>query len=254
MAYTTIPVEIWTIVQHYVPINPVLYQKLLALCRASRAVFISDALWQPLTPVDEYSQLAAKFFERIGRMGEQDQQATYESWRALLLNQLDSAINVEARIMPPDLALVRALTYYDHLLAARLRRGVQPLTDTWMLAKACNPKWLSDRCFVSALVQLAPMVLEILPTFADDPVVTKIALSLQGFALKFCSEAIRNDKKLVLAAVENDGMSLLYASPALQTDKEVVLAALRNNDDAIAYASRRLLEDPDIQAYMSSIT
>lgn len=250
MAYTTIPVEIWTIVQHYVPINPVLYQKLLAVCRASRAVFISDALWPPFTPVDEHSDLAAKFFERIGRMSKQDQHATYDSWRALLQDQPGPPIEVESRELPPDLALVRARTYYDQLLLARLRRGVQPLTDTWMLAKACNPKWVSDRYFVSALVQLGPRILEILPTFADDPVVTKIALSLEGFALKFCSEAVRNDKKLVLIAVQNDGMALLYASPALQRDKEVVLAALRNNDNAIEYASPRLLEDPDIQVYI----
>ena len=51
------------------------------------------------------------------------------------------------------------------------------------------------------------------------------------------SEAIRGDKKAVLAAVKQESCALEYASAALQNDREVVLAAVNRNSCALRYAS-----------------
>ena len=96
-----------------------------------------------------------------------------------------------------------------------------------------------------------------------------------GQALKFASEALRNDKEVVLAAVKQNGYALHFASEKLKNnkdfvldcikqhphfsytigrltstiskqlsnDKDVIMAAVNNYGLALEYASERLKDD-----------
>ena len=49
-----------------------------------------------------------------------------------------------------------------------------------------------------------------------------------------------NSKEDVLKIVKNDGFALRFASERLKDDKEIVLEAIKNNGLALAYASNRV--------------
>ena len=59
-------------------------------------------------------------------------------------------------------------------------------------------------------------------------------------ALEHASDALRNDRQLVLEAVRQNGLALEYASDALRNDREVVDGAVRQNGTALAYAGEAL--------------
>ncbi len=46
-------------------------------------------------------------------------------------------------------------------------------------------------------------------------------------ALQYASEALKNDKEVVLAAIMQYAYALQYASEALKNDKEIVLVTAR---------------------------
>ena len=52
------------------------------------------------------------------------------------------------------------------------------------------------------------------------------AAAKSGWALKYASEELKNDKEVVLAAVAQYGYALEYASNDMKNDKEVVMAAV----------------------------
>jgi hypothetical protein len=56
-----------------------------------------------------------------------------------------------------------------------------------------------------------------------------------GTCLRFCTEEMRNNKELVLAAVEYDGRSLAHASLRLQSDRQIIEVALEQNGMALQY-------------------
>lgn len=64
--------------------------------------------------------------------------------------------------------------------------------------------------------------------------------------LKFASEQLKDDKKVVLLAVKGNGMALKFASDTLKDDEEVVMTAILENSFAIHRASIRLQNDPTI--------
>jgi hypothetical protein len=72
------------------------------------------------------------------------------------------------------------------------------------------------------------------------------AVKRDGYALKFASEELRNDKEVVIAAVGykgtflRHGRALKYASEELRNDIDVVRAALSQSWDAVNYASRQI--------------
>lgn len=68
-------------------------------------------------------------------------------------------------------------------------------------------------------------------------------------ALKYASKELRNDKQLVLMAVENtskSGQALQYASLELRNDKEVVMAAVLHSNETLQYASEELRNDREV--------
>jgi phosphoglycolate phosphatase-like HAD superfamily hydrolase len=63
------------------------------------------------------------------------------------------------------------------------------------------------------------------------------AVSRYGCALAFASESLRSDREIVLTAVRQDGIALAFASQNLRADYTVVLEAIQQCNDAIEYAS-----------------
>ena len=64
-------------------------------------------------------------------------------------------------------------------------------------------------------------------TLRNDRDVVLTAVQQNGRSLQYASETLRNDRDVVLAAVEQNGYSLEYASSDLKADRAVVLAAMR---------------------------
>ena len=58
-------------------------------------------------------------------------------------------------------------------------------------------------------------------------------------ALGYASEELRNDRGIVLAAVEQDGRALVYASDELRNDRGIVLAAHGGNKIAMRCSTLR---------------
>lgn len=65
----------------------------------------------------------------------------------------------------------------------------------------------------------------------DDRGIVLIAVQNQGYALNYASKRLQGDKEIVRIAVRQDGLLILYASHQLQHDKDVVLDSLLQCDE-----------------------
>mmetsp|Transcript_10855 Transcript_10855/g.17914 ORF Transcript_10855/g.17914 Transcript_10855/m.17914 type:complete len:465 (+) Transcript_10855:63-1457(+) len=81
-------------------------------------------------------------------------------------------------------------------------------------------------------LQVAPT-----PVKDDRDLVLEILRDSWGHALQYASQAIQNDREVVLQAVQFDGAALQYASDELRSDTEVVLFACKQTWKALAFAS-----------------
>jgi hypothetical protein len=77
----------------------------------------------------------------------------------------------------------------------------------------------------------------------DDKDVVLAAVQKHWGSLERATERLRDDKDVVLAAVQNDGFCLEFASDSLKDDKDVVLAALQTDGFSLKFASDRLKND-----------
>ena len=68
----------------------------------------------------------------------------------------------------------------------------------------------------------------------------RCAVQSDGGALRYASERLRNDKKIVLEAVTNNGMALEFASEALKDNFKIVKIATKSKGASIRHASARL--------------
>ena len=68
--------------------------------------------------------------------------------------------------------------------------------------------------------------------------------------LAYASDQMRADKDVVLAAVRRNGWSLNYASKELKADRDVVLVATINNPWSLTYASPALRADKEFMMYV----
>jgi hypothetical protein len=53
-----------------------------------------------------------------------------------------------------------------------------------------------------------------------------MAVKKNGYALRYASDSLTNDKDIVLEAVKENGFALRFASERLKDDKDIVLAAI----------------------------
>ena len=71
-------------------------------------------------------------------------------------------------------------------------------------------------------------------------------MSNNGLALEYASDAMQDNKEVVLAAVSNNGLALEYASKFMQNNMAVVMAAVSNNGKAFKYASGEMHMNMDV--------
>jgi len=76
--------------------------------------------------------------------------------------------------------------------------------------------------------------------------ISKVAISYNGLALKYTNNEIKNNKKIVLTAVKQNGLALEFASKRLQKDKAIVMAALKNNGNAYQFVDDSLKQDKTV--------
>ena len=67
-----------------------------------------------------------------------------------------------------------------------------------------------------------------------------------AYALGCAPKELRNDRKIVLAAVKQNGFVQEYASPELRKDREIVPAVVTQKGLALKYASEELKNDRSI--------
>lgn len=91
------------------------------------------------------------------------------------------------------------------------------------------------------------------PNFFDDKEIALFCLKKSPYALEYLSERLRDDKEVVLTAVnsvppldEDEQFFLEDASERLKDDKEVILAAVSQRGYFLEYASDRLRADHDV--------
>lgn len=68
-------------------------------------------------------------------------------------------------------------------------------------------------------------------------------LSIDSSALEFASERLKNNRDIVMYAVERYGCALAFAGEKLRDDREIVLTAVRQDGIALAFASLNLRAD-----------
>lgn len=80
----------------------------------------------------------------------------------------------------------------------------------------------------------------------DDVAFMVRAMRVSAWCLSIVSEAMRNNRDVVLAAVETRGTMLVSASPELKADREIVTAAVTNDGDAFWAADEAYRNDAEI--------
>jgi len=80
----------------------------------------------------------------------------------------------------------------------------------------------------------------------DDKDVVLAAVNTFPEALKYASPRLKNDPEVVRAAVNKNGRTLEFASPEFRNDYHMVLAAVNQNGCAIQYANARLQSNFEI--------
>ena len=87
----------------------------------------------------------------------------------------------------------------------------------------------------------------------DNPIIAREVISFNGFALEYVSDKLKNDKEIVLIAVDHTGRApravaraLFYASDTLKNDVDVVLTAVTSHGAALEYASDTLKNNEEV--------
>jgi len=73
------------------------------------------------------------------------------------------------------------------------------------------------------------------------------AVKGEGLALLYAGPEMREDREVVLAAVQHNGSALVFASPELRKDRELVRQAVQQNGQSLQHASDELQLDPELQ-------
>ena len=105
-----------------------------------------------------------------------------------------------------------------------------------------------DRAWVMKRVTGSPGSLKHAPSvFKYDKDIDLAAVKKIGNALCHASDALRNAKTIVEAAIEKPtGTALRHASQELQGDRELVLTAVRQHGCALEYAAQDLWGDREV--------
>lgn len=109
---------------------------------------------------------------------------------------------------------------------------------------------IADRQFILAAVRCNGMVLEFAPEqYKDDKEIVVEALKdkrHQSEQIKFASKRLHLDEEVVLQAVQSKGISSLAASDAVRNIREIVIAAVRENPSMLTKLTEEWKADRDV--------
>ncbi len=203
-------------------------------------------------------------FQKAGRYGVVDIAKQLNNWRDLVvLSQSDKTIrnilsepNAENAIWHfhynhrfPELPFPDGLSQptYKQAFIARHTLYKNATTHEKRLNNDTPEPLRGDRELVMTAVTQDGWALE----YASDALqadreVFLAAVTQNGDALRFASDALQADREVVLAAVTRNGYALQYASDALQADREVVMTAVTQDGEALRFASDALQADREV--------
>ena len=72
------------------------------------------------------------------------------------------------------------------------------------------------------------------------------AVSRNGYALQYATEALKGDREIVMAAVSQNGLALQLAAEWLKGEREIVMAAVSGHGVALRFATKELKDDEEI--------
>ena len=112
-------------------------------------------------------------------------------------------------------------------------------------------QWHGDREMVIRAMKYTPagsyLLYKKLPLeLKQDKSVVLAAVERNGTVLKLAPAKFKQDKDVVLAAVTHNGLALQHAAETLRNSKDVVLAAVRQTKWALESASDELQKDKDV--------
>jgi hypothetical protein len=125
------------------------------------------------------------------------------------------------------------------LIAAIKRFGtVAPEIVSSEFGEFIDPTFTQYETFMSNLTENA----------RDNKEIMLAAIDENGSAFKYGSERMRSDKELLNLALERYSYDfpLEYASESLKNDKEIILKAINKNSENIAFASLEIRNDPEV--------
>ena len=105
--------------------------------------------------------------------------------------------------------------------------------------------FITNRNQVLNAVKKNGLFLEKAVNFRNDREIVLAAVNNNGYALIHASQELRNDREIVLAAI-NNGCSLYLVSEELKRDREIVMAAVTQNGYDLKHASLELQYDREI--------
>jgi len=108
-----------------------------------------------------------------------------------------------------------------------------------LIAKTYKATTSAERALEAAAVSIAA---------AEKPgaSVGSSSFDTSAVASARCSQELRADREVVLAAVKQDGEALRYASEELRADREVVMPVVQRTGEALQYASQKLKADREV--------
>ena len=77
----------------------------------------------------------------------------------------------------------------------------------------------------------------------------------KGELLKYASPDLKNDRDVVLSAVNQNGIAIEFASPDLRNDKKIIETAISNNKAVFTLPEIRknIIKDLDFHDYITSV-
>ncbi|EOD05673.1 hypothetical protein EMIHUDRAFT_362893, partial [Emiliania huxleyi CCMP1516] len=80
----------------------------------------------------------------------------------------------------------------------------------------------------------------------EDRAVVLVAVRMDGMALRYAAGSIKGDREVVLEAVRQSGQALQYATGSLRADRAVAFEAVRQDGDALRWAGAVIKADKDV--------
>ena len=111
------------------------------------------------------------------------------------------------------------------------------------VAEYLTPEMLGDRNFVLELVRIDGDILEYVSSELRDDneiVIEAIKQSVLGFAFKFASPRLQENKEIALMASNKSYTNLRHASPVLKADIEFIKETIKQDFNCLTYAEPKL--------------